>query len=204
MPGLGSRAWKLTGVDLPARFLALRPEGAVYGYRFDWDEQPALLGISLSTLLGASHGFEIPFVFGHFDLGPRANLAWSAENRPGREALYRTMSSYWAAFARDGDPGRGLDGSLPRWTARTPDRREDLVLDTPAGGGPRMARVAEPAEAIAQDVLADPSFRDDGQRCAVVAWLADRAPEVLGVEFYGRQAACAGFDYEERVQAGPH
>ena len=44
----------------------------VFVYRFDWDEEPKLLGADLQPMLGAAHGFEIPFVFGHLDLGRRA------------------------------------------------------------------------------------------------------------------------------------
>jgi carboxylesterase type B len=43
----------------------------VFVYRFDWDEEPNLFFLAdLGRLVGAAHGFEIPFVFGHWDLGP--------------------------------------------------------------------------------------------------------------------------------------
>ena len=42
-------------------------------------------------LLGAAHGFEIPFVFGHWDLGSQGKLLFSAANEPGRAALSQQM-----------------------------------------------------------------------------------------------------------------
>ena len=55
----------------------------VFVYRFDWDEEPSVLGPDLGRLLGAAHGFEIPFVFGHFDLGRQGNVIFTDENRAG-------------------------------------------------------------------------------------------------------------------------
>ena len=67
-------------------------------------------------MLGAAHGFEIPFVFGHFDLGRAGNVIFTKENEPGRKALSAQMMSYWAEFAYTGAPGRGRDRQLPEWT----------------------------------------------------------------------------------------
>ena len=36
-------------------------------YRFDWDEEPTVMFYDLSIALGAAHGLEIAFVFGHDD-----------------------------------------------------------------------------------------------------------------------------------------
>jgi len=65
-------------------------------------------------------------------------LAWTHANEPGRQALSSAMMSYWAQFAYTGDPGRGRDGSLPPWSAWA-EPTPFIVLDTPAGGGIRMA-----------------------------------------------------------------
>ena len=35
---------------------------SVFAYRFDWDEEPTLLGSDLGVVIGASHGMEIAFV----------------------------------------------------------------------------------------------------------------------------------------------
>ena len=106
------RMWKATGVDGPLTSLR-RSEPNVFVYRFDWDEEPTVLGADLAKMLGACHGFEIPFVFGHFDLGRAGRMIYDDKNLAGREALAKAMMSYWAAFARDGDPGRGLERDAP-------------------------------------------------------------------------------------------
>ena len=78
----------------------------VFVYRFDWDEEPNLFLIAdLAQLVGAAHGFEIPFVFGHWDLGPMSRRLFTAENAEGRDRLSGEMMSYWAQFARAGEPG---------------------------------------------------------------------------------------------------
>src|SRR5205814_5915683 len=109
------KMWKAAAADEPA--MRLRAGGAerVWVYRFDWDEEPTILGADLGHLLGASHAFEIPFEFGHFDLGRDGNMIWTKENEPGRVALSAAMMSYWAEFARAGDPGAGRGHELPRW-----------------------------------------------------------------------------------------
>ncbi len=53
----------------------------VYVYRFDWDEEPSVLGTDLGRAVGVSHGLEIPFVFGHWDLGPQGNVIYT-DRRP--------------------------------------------------------------------------------------------------------------------------
>jgi para-nitrobenzyl esterase len=172
----GSRGWKASGADELAAAIA-GSGGAAFVYRFDWDELPTILGMDLARLLGAAHGFEIPFVFGHFELGRLGRGLFTDENAPGREALSAQMMSYWAAFAYDGDPGRGRAGELPLWPrfaeAGTAGGRY-LVFDTPAGGGLRVATETERGAALAQEILADASYRSDGERCRALGRLASR------------------------------
>jgi para-nitrobenzyl esterase len=175
--GYRSRAWKVTGVDDPARALAAAQPGRVFAYRFDWDEEPTVLGSDLSALIGAAHGMEIGFVFGHWQFGREGRVLFDAANEPGREALSAAMMSYWAEFAAHGDPGRGRDGSLPRWAPWQEDGEKYVVLDTPAGGGVRMSTSSERLEDVTAAVLADPSFEDEDERCDVLARLADWARE---------------------------
>jgi para-nitrobenzyl esterase len=93
-----SGMWQVTGVDEPAALLS-RTRGDVYAYRFEWDEEPSVLFADLSTMLGAAHGFEIPFVFGHWQLGREANVLFTDGNAAGRAELSRKMMSYWAVSA---------------------------------------------------------------------------------------------------------
>ena len=73
-----------------------------------------MLWTDLSVMLGAAHGLEIPFVFGHFELGEGGNIIFTDANASGRRALSAAMISYWTEFAQDGVPGGGRDGGLPR------------------------------------------------------------------------------------------
>ena len=59
-----SLAWRSNAVDTPADAIVNGGYSNVYAYRFDWDEQPSILGMDFSFLLGAGHGLEIPFVMG--------------------------------------------------------------------------------------------------------------------------------------------
>ena len=194
-----SRAWKLSGVDYPAELLTRIRPGEVFAYRWDWDEQPSILWADLGRLIGAAHGFEIPFVFGHFDLGPLGNLSCTDENAPGREKLSAAMRSYWAAFAYDGDPGRGRDGSRPHWRAWDPDGDRYMVLDTDAGGGLRMSRDVETVEDLAHEILADGSYPDPRARCLALARLADETHAYFGREGYAAAAngRCTEYDMNE-------
>ncbi len=173
-----SELWKVTGADAPAAALVRAGRGPVFAYRFDWDEEPSLLGADLGALLGAAHGFEIPFVFGHFNLGRQGRVLFTRGNRAGREALSAAMRSWWAAFARDGDPGRGLRGELPAWRPwnPAPGAPKFLVLDTPEGGGSRMSPHALTLDRVVAEIEQDPSLSTPALRCEALALVADWTP----------------------------
>ena len=199
-----SRAWKVSGVDDPARTLARAQPGRVFAYRFDWDEEPRVLWADLGELLGAAHGLEIPFVFGHWELGRTGRILFDASNRPGREALSAMMMSYWAEFAWRGDPGRGRDGTLPRWMPWQEDGEKYAVLDTPAGGGVRMASQSEGFDDLAAAILADDTFESERERCLALASLTTWTSERFGAAQYRAAGGgrCAPFAPEELLAAG--
>jgi para-nitrobenzyl esterase len=171
-----TRSWKISGVDEPARALAAMQPGRVFAYRWDWDEQPSVLWADLGELIGAAHGLEIPFVFGHWSLGPEGRFLYTEDNAPGREALSAAMQGYWAAFARDGAPGRGAQGEQPEWTAWDEAGAKYVVLDTPAGGGIRMSAETESLGELIAAIEADPSYADPAQRCGQLAGIQRNAP----------------------------
>jgi para-nitrobenzyl esterase len=158
----GSRMWKARAADELAIRLRGSQRAGVWVYRFDWDEEPTILWSDLGVMLGAAHGLEIPFVFGHFDLGPQANAIWTGANAPGRRALSAAMMSYWAEFARAGDPGRGRHGELPAWA---PSDAGYAVLDTPGGGGIRMATDLVTTARVLADLEADPRLPTRRDKC---------------------------------------
>ncbi|MGH0035646.1 MAG: carboxylesterase/lipase family protein [Myxococcota bacterium] len=190
-----SNMWKANGVDIPAAALVAAGSPGVYAYRWDWDEQPSILGADLSAMLGAGHGLEIPFVFGHYELGPEGNVIFDEANEAGREQLSSRMIGYWSAFAAHGRPGRGRDGSLPEWKAWDPAAGgpKFMVLDTEADGGLRMSsEVVSPASVLAQ-VGTDPRLHSEAQRCEVYRELTNWS-NGLSREDYARMQAttCAG------------
>ncbi len=178
-----SRVWRVRAVDNAAAKLRAAGHEAVWAYRFDWDEAGSFLTMDLSRVLGAAHAMEIPFVFNHFDFfGRLDSLIFNRSNRAGREALAGSMGAYWAAFARDGDPGDagGLD-----WPAMSSQDGPLMRFDSPEGGGPELIRGADSIARITADIAADPRL-DAAQRCqiarAIGSW-GDEAGEAVGEAF---------------------
>ncbi|NDD74479.1 MAG: hypothetical protein EBZ40_05810 [Gammaproteobacteria bacterium] len=194
--------WKADGVDSIAEAITQaandgpRNRAAVFAYRWDWDEQGRAYGLlDVSKLIGAAHAMEIPFVFGHFDLGPQSDLLFNAANEAGRLQLSSAMMSYWAAFARSGDPGNGGRDDLPRWTpwvrAATPGERL-MVFATAARGGVRMQDDFVSRELVLQKIRDEPlqtaqrcdlfraTFRNRRDAWADVAWQRYAAASCAG------------------------
>ena len=92
------------------------------------------------------------------------------------------MMSYWAEFAAPAIRAAAATASCPLWTAWRNDGEKYAVLDTPAGGGMRMASESEELEDIAAAILARPELRDDAARCRALArldeWTSERAAAV--------------------------
>jgi para-nitrobenzyl esterase len=171
-----SKMWKAIGADEPASAMQRTQGPSIFVYRFDWDEEPTVLGADLSVMLGAAHGFEIPFVFGHYDLGREGSRIFTAENRLGREALSSAMMSYWTEFAYSGLPGRGRDGRQPEWTPWDgADNAETrfIVLDTAAGGGLRMSSGALTRPSVLNALASDPRLPAPYDRCAILREMAE-------------------------------
>ena len=159
----GGRAWKARGVDQLAQAMTASGNPHVYAYRFDWDEEPSILGYDLSVALGAAHAIEIGFVFGEFNgLG----LGYVYPNDANQWRLSDSMMSYWAEFAYSGNPGSGRDGAETPWLAWGQDGKTQIVLDTPTDGGIRMDDEVVTYETLKAELLADANFGDKSIQCA--------------------------------------
>jgi para-nitrobenzyl esterase len=182
----GALSWKERGVDSLAGFMTAAGNPNVYAYRFDWDEEPSVMGYDLSKALGAAHGLEIAFVFGRFD-GAALTLGDIYGDSPGRDALSDSMMSYWTEFAVSGDPGTGRDGEEVPWLAWGVDGQRSILLDTAEDGGIRMMDEEVTIANIKAELAADGSISDPKERCRL----------------YVTTVGGGGFDQEEYNSFGP-
>ena len=160
-------SWKLRGVDRAAAAIRDSYGPMVFAYRFDWDEQPDFIITDFGEVLGAAHGFEIPFVFGHFDLGSGlANLMISF-NDEGRLELSKSMMSYWAEFAYSGNPGQGRNKDLPEWTpwSNQEGRNKMIVFDTVDDGGIHMSPEYVTFKKLVARIESDRTLATQKEKC---------------------------------------
>lgn len=177
-----SAAWKADGADLIAMEVERHEPGSIFGYRFDWDEEPVILGTDFGQVIGAAHGLEIPFVMGFdgLDLGPITLMLGGDETAAGRLPLSNAMGDYWAAFAKSGDPGRGREAALPTWTAWDSSRDSSprfMVFDTERDGGLRMSAKYQTPHRIAEDISVDSRFETLADRCEAIGKLVLNFPQ---------------------------
>jgi para-nitrobenzyl esterase len=105
--------FRIRSLVLAQRRAALR-RGPVWMYSFEW-ETPVLGG-----KLKAPHAMDVPFTFNTLD------LTNATGGSPEAQALADTMSSVWAAFARNGRPDHH---AIPAWPVYDTDTRATLILD---------------------------------------------------------------------------
>lgn len=72
----------------------------IWHYRLDWAQEPP----PWNDVYGASHAFDLPFVFGNFDGSLLSNVMGGKANQPGRIALSNAFMASVGAFMRKGDP----------------------------------------------------------------------------------------------------
>ena len=107
--------------------------GETRAYSFAW--KPG----GRAAAMRSFHAVDLPFTFGTFD---REGWRQFLGAGPDADALSATMRRAWAAFARDGRPGRVLPCGWDRWE---PEGRSTLVLADPVRqvgdplAGPRAA-----------------------------------------------------------------
>lgn len=106
--------FRLLAIDLAA---AHAVHGPAWMYRFDRANavEPALMG--------ATHGIELPYVFGSDDDPLLRRLVGDGDAVHRLGAVVREA---WTSFARSGTP---RSGSLPQWPRYEPSTRQTLLLD---------------------------------------------------------------------------
>ena len=191
-------SWKIRGVDQPARILRDTQGPTVFAYRFDWDEERSVLGYDLSKALGAAHGMEIPFVFNNLDVNITGRPLYRKDKIAGRDALSKSMMSYWAQFAYTGDPGKGRDGQEVEWKPwdnSTDDSDKFIVFDTQDDKGIRMVSDDLTLKDLKDRLLADTSFDNQEDYCRTYVQLFGLSP-LWNQEEYENLGArgCKDFD----------
>ena len=95
-------------------------------FLYQFDRVPPYPSSNRYAGLGATHGMEMAYVFGHLD--PQA-ASWTAADR----RLSEVMAAYWTNFAKSGDPnGPGL----PVWPRYSGAEPKLLHLDSEITTGP--------------------------------------------------------------------
>ena len=160
-----TRLWRTRSVDEPAMMMSRAGHRSVYAYRFDWDDGGRFLFMDFKKVLGAAHGFELPFVFNRFHhLGRADRILFQRQTLQDRQRLSRAIGRYWASFARHGVPSCPGEPDWPVYASQM----AFLRLDTQNDGGIEVANGSDSVEAVLADIRND-SRLDGAQR----AFLAD-------------------------------
>jgi para-nitrobenzyl esterase len=162
LTGYLTRVWRIRAVDEPAAMMTAAGHHGVYAYRFDWDDGGRLLFMDFQKVLGAAHGFEIPFVFNRFHhLGGADRVLFQKKTLDDRQRLSRAIGAYWASFARDGVPS-GESG--PTWPVYGEAGGSFLRLDADSDGGIEVIHGPDSLDALIADLNQEPRI----DRCLVV------------------------------------
>jgi len=161
----GGMIWRAMGADEPISAMRAVQGPSVWAYRFDWDEEPSVLGMDLSKLIGAGHAVEMLFVFGLTDLGFANRFIFDDPESAAR--LSAQMRSYWANFAHTFEPGRGQSGDLPEWPAwgTGKDAPKYIIFDSDRDGGIEFGRDRIDQAFVLSRAGKDPRVLNDEERC---------------------------------------
>lgn len=161
-----TRAWRIIGVTGLAHKLNEAGAGPVRTYRFDWDNQGSVGPTNLSTMIGAAHSMEIPFVFGQFEnfMGRLDKRFFTSKNEPGRLALSHLMMACWGHIIHR----EQVSTACPNWPAVQAEGQQTLVFDVPEEESLQLTDDTESFETIFADMAEDPVLDRKDRRCAVV------------------------------------
>ena len=163
-----SLAWRSNAVDAPADAILDSGYDQVYTYRFDWDEEPKIIGMDFSFMLGAGHGMEIPFVMGDFEMGRETRFLFTKKNEEQRLILSEAMMNYWTQFAKSGSPNGEITENLPfwkKWPAGGKNQDRIMILDTKKSNGPRMSNGYVPKDKLVLIFDSDPRSSKVTDKC---------------------------------------
>ena len=170
LSGYVSRVWRIRSVDKPAAMMAEAGHGAVYAYRFDWDDSGRLLFMDFRKVFGAAHGIEIPFVFNKFGSPGQRRPLPLHETNPGGPRRLEPNDRRLLGVVR---PRRKT--VMPRPTsvaAFTTDGGSYLRLDTDNDGGVQVVNDVDTLDRLVIDLRDDPRL-DVTERRLIVDEMSD-------------------------------
>ncbi len=120
-----AKGWQLRGVQEPLDNIFNTGNSDVYAYRFDWDNLRDFFVGDFSEIIGSAHAIEIPMVSGDFTLAEE--FRWIVYPRSiSRRFMQKNMMSFWANFARNGEPGVSSNGLV--WEKYNPNTSQSIIL----------------------------------------------------------------------------
>ncbi len=159
----GSQFWRVRGVDEIAQAISQDQPESVFSYRFDADDWRNLGFIDFQELFGAAHAVELFFVFGYFP--DPMKILFPDSTFDDVSQLSHSMMSYWAQFARTGNPGSGGSDQESQWLPWMTDAPGNfLVLDTDLDGGIHMEREMLTKDGVRAAFLAE-DFGSPDEKC---------------------------------------
>ena len=159
----GSQFWRVRGVDEIAQAISQDQPESVFSYRFDADDWRNLGFIDFQELFGAAHAVELFFVFGYFP--DPMKILFPDSTFDDVSQLSHSMMSYWAQFARTGNPGSGGNDQESQWLPWMTDAPGNfLVLDTDLDGGIHMEREMLTKDGVRAAFLAE-DFGSPDEKC---------------------------------------
>ena len=159
----GSQFWRVRGVDEIAQAISQDQPESVFSYRFDADDWRNLGFVDFQKLFGAAHAIELFFVFGYFP--DPMKILFPDSTFDDLSLLSNSMMSYWAQFARTGNPGFGAEGQERQWLPWMTDAPGNfIVLDAELDGGIRMEREVLTKEGLRAGFLAE-DFGSQDEKC---------------------------------------
>ena len=157
--------------------------------------------MDFSKLVGSAHALEILFVFGSFDSYVIKNYLFGEDAYPAGKKLSNQMQSYWAEFAYTGNPGKGRDKDLPKWSSwDLGSANKYLVLDSENDQGVYMSNIEYTKDYLLNKLSQDSRF-SDSEKCETLFGLSygdgnGVSSEELNAFMNGM---CADHDYSEML-----
>ena len=167
-----ARLWKAVAADELAAVLTQNQSGTVFAYRLDWAEVAPWDGPDHEPH-GATHGMDLPLIFG-WPPAKGPSIGWSMavteKGRQGYRFVSEAIMSYWTQFAYTGKPGKGRHGELPEWQAwnNTPGTPKFMILDSAPGGGLRMSPDGVTKAGVLNHLLQDGRLPTLADKCGLL------------------------------------